>query len=195
MSDKTENTPDSIGPLKRFEVYWFLYALVLGAILGSGFAFTAVHAVGTASAQNEALDESVSVDLGSATFEGCTLEGSTMYAHFDVDRTTSVTLYDAGVFTTEGAFEVPSKSLDLSSGSSTVEMPVTVESGSAALFIDTPAGSTGCRVDEEVAIFDYSAGWLDVRLTYLALLLAAPFTFGTVAWRYKQDYDERSRLL
>jgi hypothetical protein len=152
--------------------------------------------VAPASAQQSNQTDTKSIDLGSATFKGCELDGDTMLAEFDAERSTSVTLYDAGVFSTEGSFEVPSKDVNLASGSSTVKMPVTVEERSAALFIQTDSGSTGCVVNAgRVHLFNYAANWNDVRLTFLALILAAPFTFGTVAVRYKQRFDERKRLL
>jgi len=136
-----------------------------------------------------------SIDLGAVSFNGCTLEGSTIHADFHADRSTSVTLYDVGVFQTEGSFEVPSKDVSLDRGNSTISMPVTVNGASAGLFIRSPSSSTGCVIDKQYTLFNYAANWNDVRLTFLALLLAAPLTFGTVAVRYKQHFDERKRLL
>jgi len=151
--------------------------------------------VAPASAQQSNQSETKSIDLGSATFHGCDLEDDTMRATFDASTSTSVTLYDAGVFSTEGSFEVPSKDVNLASGRSTVTMPVTVKNGEAALFIQSDGGSTGCVVSQDFTLFNYAANWNDVRLTFFALLLAAPLTFGTVAIRYKQHFDERTRLL
>jgi hypothetical protein len=154
--------------------------------------------VAPASAQDNTTSSgpySKSIDLGSTTFEGCELDGDTMLARFDASRSTSVTLYDVGVFDTQGTFSVPSKEVNLAPGTTTVEMPVTVKEGNAALFIRSGSDATGCTKGQDRAIFGYEAGWIDVRLVFLAQVLAAPLTFAAVARRYKQRYDERRRLL
>jgi hypothetical protein len=156
--------------------------------------------VAPASAQNttstsDAFGKSISLGSG-VTFEGCELDGSTMRARFDASRPASVTLYDAGVFSTEGSFSVPSKDVNLGTGTSTVEMPVTVKEGSAALFIRSESSATGCTKDgDRVSLFDYVAGWLDVQLTYVTLFLSGVSTFAAVAYRFKTSYSEKKRLI
>jgi len=174
--------------LRRAFLLLVLLFLVLASVPAS-----AQSPTGNSSSTSD--DAPKSIDLGAATFQGCTLDGDTMHAEFDADRPVRLTLYDAGVFTTEGSFNVPSKSVSLSSGSSTIEMPVTVREGTAALFIRSPTAATGCTVNQDYTFFNYAATWLDVRVTYIASLLGAVSTFAVVAYRFKSSFAEAKRIL
>jgi len=177
----------------------WLLALFLSVILATavafGFALVGVASAqqGNTSDQNQTAPKAI--DLGSATFQGCSLNGDVITADFDADRPTTITVYDAGVFSTEGTFNIPKKEVSLASGSSEIEMPVTVKNGRAALFIRSSTSATGCTVNRNRVFFHYVPSWLDVRINYIAALLGAVSTFAAVAYRFKKSFVEIQRIL